>query len=166
MALRSSRRSPLAGPATTGARAGWLFGLAGLLPFFVGGAAIWAGFGRIGPWALVAVQALLVYAATIASFLGGVRWGFELQRPGGPEPLNLFGGVLPQIAASACLFLPMPLAARFGGLALVLGLVGIADAVARDYPEWYRTLRVPLTAGAVAAVLSGLVWALNVRHGG
>lgn len=162
-------------PATPGAQAGWLLGAAGLLPFFAAGAAIWAGYGRIGFWALAAVQALLTYGATIVSFLGGVRWGFELQQPGGPAARNLFGSVLPQIGAWTLLFLPIPLpaawggasavlAVRFGGVLLLLLVQGVADALSRDFPEWYRTLRIPLTAGAAAAMLAGLVWALHVRH--
>ena len=161
--IRAQRRvSP---PTTPGAQAGLLFGLAGLLPFFVAAAAMWAGFGRIGGWALVAVQALLAYGATIVSFLGGVRWGFELARPGGPDPRMLFASVLPQIGAWALIFLPMPAAylpARFGGLLLLTALGGGADAVASDLPDWYRALRIPLTLGAGAALLAGLVWSLRL----
>ncbi|MBE7218003.1 MAG: DUF3429 domain-containing protein [Caulobacteraceae bacterium] len=163
--LASSRR-PLAAPVTAGAQAGWLYGLAGLVPFFVAAAAMWAGPGRLGHWAGVAVLALLAYGATIISFLGGVRWGFELQRPGGPDPRLLFLSVTPQIAAWALLFLPMPgaepLAWRFGGLLALLVLVGVADVLSRDLPQWYRTLRIPLTVGAGAALLAALAWAL--RH--
>lgn len=162
----SSARRPLAAPTTPGAQAGWLLGLAGLIPFFVAGAALWAGYGRIGRWALVALQALLVSGATIVSFLGGVRWGFELARPGGPEPRLLFASVLAQIGAWALVFLPMPAAdlpVRFGGLLLLLVVQGTADAISRDFPEWYRTLRVPLTVGAGAALAAGLWWALRHR---
>ncbi len=161
MARRIARQRRLAAPVTPGAQAGWLFGLAGLIPFFVAAAAIWAGSARMGHWAATAVLALLAYAATIAAFLGGVRWGSELRRPGGPEPRMLFLSVTPQIAAWALMFLPMPLAARFGGLLVVLVVTGIADTLSRDLPEWYRTLRVPLTTGAGAAVLAALVWALR-----
>ena len=122
---------------------------------------MWAGPARLGHWAATAVLALLAYAATIVSFLGGVRWGSELQRPGGPEPRLLFLSVTPQLAAWTLLFMPMPLAARFGGLLVVLVLSGVADALSRDLPEWYRTLRIPLTVGAGAALLAALVWALR-----
>ena len=162
MARRLARSRPLAPPVTPGAQAGWLFGLAGLIPFFVAAAAMWAGPGRLGHWAGVAVLALLAYSATITSFLGGVRWGFELQRPGGPDPRLLFLSVTPQIAAWALLFMPMPgpapLAWRFGGLLALLVVVGMADVLSRDLPEWYRTLRIPLTVGAGAALLAALLW--------
>lgn len=163
--LASSRR-PLAPPVTPGAQAGWLYGLAGLIPFFAAAAAIWAGPERLGRWAAVAALALLSYAATIISFLGGVRWGFELQRPGGPDPRLLFLSVTPQLAAWALLFARMPgatpLAWRFGGLLAVLVVVGVADVLSRDLPEWYRTLRIPLTVGAGVALLAALAWTL--RH--
>lgn len=163
--LASSRR-PLAPPVTPGAQAGWLFGLAGLIPFFVAAAAMWAGPARLGHWAGVSALALLAYAATIVSFLGGVRWGSELQRPGGPDPRLLFLSVIPQLFAWGLLFLPMPgaapLAVRFGGLLVVLLLVGIADALSRDLPQWYRALRIPLTVGAGAALVAALAWTL--RH--
>ena len=162
----SSARRPLAAPTTPGAQAGWLFGLAGLVPFFLAAAALWAGYGRLGRWAFVALQALLFYGATIVSFLGGVRWGFELARPGGPEARMLFASVLAQIGAWALVFLPMPgpaLSVRLGGLLLLLMVQGAADAASRDLPEWYRTLRVPLTVGAGAALAAGVVWTLRHR---
>lgn len=156
----------MAAPTTPGGQAGWLFALAGLVPFFVSAAALWAGYARLGRWAFVALQALLFYGATIVSFLGGVRWGFELARPGGPDARLLFASVLPQIGAWALVFLPMPAAdlpVRFGGLLLLLVVQGAADAASRDFPEWYRTLRVPLTAGAGAALAAGLWWTLRHR---
>lgn len=153
-------------PATPGAQAAWLLGMAGLLPFFLSGAVLWAGPGRLGPAVFLAPLALMAYAATIVSFLGGVRWGYELARPAGPDPRLLVGSVLPQIAAWGLLFAPLASPARLGGLLLVLLVQGGADMLSDDLPGWYRALRAPLTVGAAAALVSGLVWTLRLRHGG
>lgn len=153
-------------PATPGAQAAWLLGLLGLAPFFLAGAVLWAGPGRLGPAVYLAPLALMAYAATIVSFLGGVRWGYELARPAGPDPRLLIASVLPQIAAWALLFAPLAAEVRFGGLLVLLLIQGGADMLADDLPGWYRALRGPLTAGAAAALLSGLVWTLRLRHGG
>lgn len=153
-------------PATPGAQAAWLLGLAGLVPFFLSGAVLWAGPARLGAAVFLAPLALMAYAATIVSFLGGVRWGYELARPAGPDLRMLVGSVLPQIAAWALLFAPLAASARFGGLLLLLLVQGAADMLSDDLPGWYRALRGPLTAGAAAALVSGLLWTLHLRHGG
>lgn len=149
-------------PPPSGARTAWLLGALGLIPFFLAGAALWAGAARLGPLLLVAPVALLAYAVTISSFLGGVRWGVEIARSDGPRPAMLIAGVLPQIAAFGLAAAPLPADYRFGGLALLLAAQGVADWRAADLPAWYRGLRVPLTAGAVAATVSGLLWTLSL----
>ena len=53
-----------------------------------------------------------------------------------------------------------------GGLLVLLLVQGVADMLSGDLPGWYRTLRAPLTVGAAAAIVSGLVWTLRLRHGG
>ena len=158
---------PLAAPSLAaggppGARTAWLLGIAGLVPFFVSSAALWAGPGRIGPAVFFAPILLLAYAATIASFLGGARWGAEIARPAGPRPIFLVSAVAPQLAALALVAAPLPAADRYAGLALVLLVQGVGDALSPDLPAWYRSLRIPLTVGAVAAVLGGLAWVLTV----
>jgi hypothetical protein len=50
--------------------------LAGLLPFVGGALAVWL----LAPgWRALAASALLVYAALIASFLGGIHWGLVMR---------------------------------------------------------------------------------------
>lgn len=146
-----------------GARAAWVLGLSGLLPFFAGGAVVWAGAGRVGGLAFAAPFLLLAYGATISSFLGGVRWGVEVARAEGPGVRRLALSVTPQLAAWALAAVPgLPLDARFGGLALLLLVQGIADASARDLPDWFRALRIPLTVGAVVALAAAAVWAARL----
>ena len=150
-------------PSPPGVRAAWILGFAGLLPFFAAAAALWAGPGRFGPAVFYAPIVLLAYAATIASFLGGARWGVELMRPAGPRPLWLVSAVAPQLAAVALVAAPIPALDRYAGLAVVLAVQGVADALSPDLPAWHRSLRIPLTVGSVASVLAGLAWVLTVR---
>ena len=152
----------LAASGPPGARTAWLLGMGGLVPFFASAAALWAGPGRLGPAVFLAPVLLLAYAGTIASFLGGARWGVEIGRPEGPRPLFLVSAVGPQLAAVALLVAPLPALDRYAGLALVLAVQGVGDALSPDLPAWYRSLRIPLTVGAVAAVLAGLAWVLSL----
>ena len=152
----------LAAAGPPGARTAWLLGAAGLLPFFASAAALWAGPGRLGPGVFLAPIVLLAYAGTIASFLGGARWGAEVARAGGPRPVFLVSAVAPQLAAVALLVAPLSAVERYAGLALVLAVQGAGDAFSPDLPAWYRSLRIPLTVGAVAAVVAGLAWVLTV----
>ena len=65
------RAQGLAGPSTL-ARG---LGVAGLLPFIAGAAAVWL----VGPQDRLPAAALLAYAALIASFLGGIHWGLAMR---------------------------------------------------------------------------------------
>ena len=152
----------LAASGPPGARTAWLLGVAGLLPFFASAAALWAGPARLGPAVFYAPILLLAYAATIASFLGGARWGAEVVRVGGPRPLFLVSAVAPQLAAVALVAAPLPAVDRYAGLALVLLVQGVGDAFSPDLPAWYRSLRIPLTVGAVGSVVAGLAWVVAV----
>ena len=152
----------LAASQPPGVRTAWLLGVAGLLPFFAGAAGLWAGPERMGPAVFYAPILLLAYAATIASFLGGARWGAEIVRPSGPRPIFLVSAVAPQLAAVALVAAPLAALDRYAGLALVLLVQGVGDALSPELPAWYRSLRIPLTVGAVGAVIAGLAWVIVV----
>ena len=133
-----------------------VLGVGGLLPFALGAVLLW--------WPIEAVaefgtRLLGAYGAVILSFLGGVRWGRLLGDEARLErwlPLTL--SVLPSLVAWAALLLPPD--AMFATLAvgLVLQYLIDRDAVeSGELPIWYGRLRLPLTIGATAAVLSGLV---------
>ena len=154
----------LAAAQPPGIRTAWLLGVAGLLPFFASAAALWAGPQRLGPGVFFAPIVLLAYAATIASFLGGARWGAEIARSAGPRPIFLVSAVAPQLAALALVAAPLPASDRYAGLLLVLLVQGVGDALSPDLPAWYRSLRIPLTVGAVAAVAAGLAWVIVAGH--
>lgn len=162
--LRSKLESGESGEAARGERAGWMLGVAGLIPFFVTGAVLWAGPQRFGPLVFIAPIALLAYAATIASFLGGVRWGAEMNREAGPRPIPLALSTAPQVLAWLLIIAPIPTVGRYGGLILLFAIGAVWDAASPDLPAWYRGLRVPLSVGAVAALLSGLVWTILLAN--
>lgn len=133
-----------------------ILGLAGLLPFLFGAAMVWC---PVESMAAFGVTMLAGYGAVILSFLGGVRWGRLLgddERIARWLPLSL--SILPSLVAWTALLLPPP--ALFAVLAIGLVLQYLLDRDATesgDLPRWYGQLRLILTLGAVASVLSGLV---------
>lgn len=134
------------------AAARWL-GFLGLLPF---AAAVIAGLLPGAPLRGLALPALLAYGASILSFLGGVRWGLAIAQPDARRLLMpLLVSVLPSLLAWLALLLP-PAA---GLLLLAAGFVAllVADLRLATAPPWYAALRLPLTAGAVSALLLGLL---------
>jgi hypothetical protein len=129
----------------------WL-GLGGLIPFLACLAAIWLGWRHplVGPPAPI----ILGYAAVILSFLGGVRWGIALRMVDRSlQTEALIVSVLPSLAAWLALLAPPP-AALIAMAALFL-LLGIADTRLPDVgaPDWYRRLRILLTAIVAPALL-------------
>jgi hypothetical protein len=138
----------MAGAPTAAARA---LGFAGLIPFVAAAA---------GAWVLPSAEAdaarvvLVAYGATIASFLGGIHWGFAMRRDLAPTPL-LVWGVVPSLVAWGALLLP-PAA---GALALAAVLVAcyLRDRAVfpREGAGAWLALRTPLTAVATAACVAG-----------
>ena len=129
-----------------------VLGIAGLLPFVAGATAVWAlhdpaASSRAG-------FALAAYAATIASFLGGVHWGPAL-RAGGRDPGPLVWGVLPQLAGWLALLVPTSV----GLLTCAAVLVACYLADRRLYPESgmaaWLPLRLQLTVVATASCMVG-----------
>lgn len=129
-------------------------------------AARWLGFGGLLPFALAAVVGLLApeplrdlalrsligYGAVILSFLGGVRWGLAMATPErlwGPLSIS----VLPALLGWIALLLPTSTAL----LTLALGFAAMlmVDLRLAEAPPWYRLLRLPLSLGAVIALLLG-----------
>jgi hypothetical protein len=127
-------------------------GFLGLVPFFAAAA---ASLTPAVPLHDVASQALIAYGAVILSFLGGVRWGLAIAAPDGARlfaPLDV--SVVPSLAAWIALLLPR----QPGLVVLAAGLAALlaADLRLRSAPDWYRALRVPLSAGAIVSLLLGL----------
>ena len=129
-----------------------VLGIAGLLPFVAGAAALWAV--REPAESAHAGFALAAYAATIAAFLGGVHWGPAL-RADGVAPAPLVWGVIPQLAGWLALL--MPTAASLLTCAAVLVACYAADR--RLYPEAglaaWLPMRLQLTVVAAASCIVG-----------
>lgn len=130
----------------------WL-GFGGLLPF---GAAAVGGLMISDPVLHeLSLRALLAYGAVILSFLGGVRWGLAIVPTASASlATSLAISVLPPLLGWAALLLPPA-----GGLfALAIGFAGmlILDTQLPQAPCWYRRLRMPLSLGALGALVLGL----------
>lgn len=97
---------------------------------------------------------LAAYAATIASFLGGVHWGTAL-RAGGQAPVPLIWGVMPQLAGWLALLLPR----HAGLLACAAVLVACYVVDRRLYPAeglgGWLPMRLQLTVVAAASCIVG-----------
>ena len=145
------RDRPPAGP--------WILGLAGLVPFVFFTAAA-AGLAP-DPLPLIAKPAFVAYGAVIVSFLGGVRWGFEIgARPDAPSTPVLAAATAPSIVGWLAFLVQMQAAdLALGLLAIAFALMWLWDVASsgegvRRPPNWYPALRTVLTAGVL---LSGAV---------
>ncbi|MFN4023203.1 MAG: DUF3429 domain-containing protein [Hyphomonas sp.] len=141
--------------------------LSGLIPFAAPAAVLWlapenaalqdrAGLG------------LLAYGAVILSFLGGVRWGAEINAQGSggiPRAALLNLSMLGPLAGwglvlwGAFAGLAWPL---FAAMAGAHGLHAVWDADGAGLPLWYRRLR-RLAAGGAIAALAAAAAAYAVR---
>lgn len=132
----------------------WILGLAGLIPFGLGTALVWAGKAGLAVWPSQtgALAALAAYGAVILSFMGGCRWGFAALEPR-PDWGRLGLSVLPALVGWAALL-------AGGRLSLGLLAAGFVALLAADLaltraggaPAWWPRLRWPLTLGAVASL--------------
>ena len=98
---------------------------------------------------------LLVYAAVILSFLGGVRWGAEVAKRERPRLAELgpatFGPLIGWGLVMAGFRYGMQtwiFAAMAGGITLHY----IYDSISPELPIWYRKLRLWPTIGAVISL--------------
>lgn len=133
-----------------------LLGVAGLIPFFAAGLAVWTPL--LAEWRGVAGSFGITYGAIILSFLGGVRWGAAMQANANARPLGrpLSLSVIPALLAYAVLILPaLPSAPLLLAVFhIIQGVDDIRAVRAGDLPGWYRPLRIGLTIGASAALMS------------
>jgi hypothetical protein len=141
------RSSPLTIP-----QSGLWLGYMGLLPFLAGaGWVIMPGL----PFQDIALKSLILYGSVILSFLGGVRWGLAIAKTNSPSARPLIFSVIPSLLG----WIAALLEPRIGLLILALAFSSlyVADLRLSSAPAWYKSLRLPLTAGAVLALLVGLV---------
>ena len=103
------------------------------------------------------VFAELAYGATVLAFLGGSNWIDAISK--GEITLNkLCWGVTPQLIGFTSLVVPTP-------LGLLLSAVGLSASLTHDvlltsYPQWYKSMRYVLTAGAIGSMT--LTFFLNI----
>ncbi|AWZ03212.1 hypothetical protein RHODOSMS8_03714 [Rhodobiaceae bacterium] len=150
-------------PAPIMPRSAQLLGYGGVIPFVGTSVVIWTMWpSEMGQTAL---QAQLVYAAIILSFLGGIRWGSVMQRLGhfkrrAPEGLarELSLSVVPPVVAWIALFGPAEAALVVFFLFFVAQAISDFRAVrSGEAPDWYQPLRLQLTFFVCAALIASLV---------
>jgi Protein of unknown function (DUF3429) len=136
--------------------AAMLLGVSGALPLLAGVA---VAITTPSPFGIPVVPAVVVYAALILSFLGGMHWGLGsaalLREPANLEATRIFGlSILPPLAGWVAVFLPgrlSPAALTFAFLAVLIldrwiERLGYA-------PAWWMRLRIRLTAIVVVLLL-------------
>ncbi|MFN7178631.1 DUF3429 domain-containing protein [Hyphomonas sp.] len=129
--------------------------LAGLVPLAAGAGVMWAARAD-AVLQMQAAQALIVYGALILSFLGGVRWGAEVngQGAGIPRTPLISLSVLGSLAGFGIVLWALwsvelwPVLAALAGAHL---LHGVWDAGGAGLPIWMRRLR---GFAAVVAVIA------------
>jgi len=110
--------------------------------------------------ARAALISFSIYAAAMLSFLGGVRWGFEIARdPERPNAARLAYATLPSIGGWL-LALSVANDPRVEGAAMIFsGLFAVQYVWDRNSaqehlaPAWYPLLREVLTGGAMLACI-------------
>lgn len=101
---------------------------------------------------------LTIYSAVILSFLGGVRWGFEIatrERPRWGELIPSIMGSLIGWGGVVWYFQTLNQEYVLGGMAAALLLHYLYDILSPELPRWYRKLRIWPTLGAIASLAAG-----------
>jgi hypothetical protein len=137
-----------------------LLGFLGLLPFLVGGLGVWLPL--LGDLRFALPIMVLAYAALIASFLGGVRWGAAMQASSqansGTQARHFVLSIVPSLIALVACLLPLPQA--FTLLIIMFLAQAVLDVMATETGEladWYAPLRLALTSVAILSMAS-LIW--------
>jgi len=133
-----------------------LLGLLGLIPFVSPMLALLIPYDPFEMGMRALHMILVTYAALIASFLGGVRWGNALEKPH-RHMLDFTVSVIPPLVAWLALAMPRPydlvlLLAVF----LMLGIGDVGLATRGHAPRWFGKLRVILTTGVTISLLLAL----------
>jgi hypothetical protein len=126
-------------------------GYAGLLPFVAGALLVHLVWPELHP---ATTLALLAYAGTIVSFLGGIHWGIAM-RAADPDFRLLAWGVVPSLVAWVALVMP-PSAGLvvLGAMLVVCYLVDRRVYAAHGLQRWL-TLRFRLSAVAALSCFVG-----------
>lgn len=102
----------------------------------------------MAPW-------LLVYAAVILSFLGGVRWGAEIAKRERPRAAELAPSTLGALIGWGLVMAAFRYAFPswiFAAMAAAMVLHYVYDSISPELPIWYRKMRLWPTMGAVLSL--------------
>lgn len=133
-----------------------VLGLLGLIPFISPVIAILIPYDPFDMGMRAFHMILVTYAALIASFLGGVRWGNALEKPH-RHTLDFTVSVLPSLVAWLALATPRPYdLVILLGVFLMLGVGDVGLATRGHAPRWFGKLRVILTTGVTISLLLAL----------
>ena len=150
----SISRSPVPRPAL-------VYALAGLLPFIASTALVFLS----GEESQVAVVVEALYGAVILSFLGGARWGIEIQRMA-PRAGVITLTMAPSVLGFGAALWTMGgdqgsnAASGLGALAALFIATGVWDVTSPDVPEWYPRLRIALTLAVVSLLVASVLGVL------
>ena len=107
-------------------------------------------------------HALLTYAALIASFLGGVRWGLALSVASSRQSSLFIVSICPSLVGWAALAAPKPYdLILLMTLFLCLLVLDIGLVKERLVPRWFGSLRLMLSALVVLSLFGPLTLALG-----
>lgn len=129
-----------------------ILGLAGLIPFALGG--ITAIYGETAIARAIGIHILLQYGTVILAFMSGVLWGFAAQGKG--WNLGYALSVLPALWAffATLADAPMRLLALGVGFVVILALDWLFQRRALT-PDWWVALRLILTTGVLICLALG-----------
>ena len=127
-------------------------GYAGLIPFVFGAALIWLVEASALPFVMLALAG---YAATIASFLGGIHWGLAMREGQDGDLFPYLWGTIPAVLAWIAIIMP-----PWAGLVVLGVLLLICYAVdrrlyGRYHLEGWLPLRFRLTLVASLSCFFG-----------
>lgn len=135
-------------------RAAKQLGYAGAIPFAAGALASFPISGSLREWGALL---LLYYGAIILSFMGGVHWGAAMLRD--DSSLTSLGK---SVAPSLLALVATLIGGRTGFLLLAFGFAGLlihdeSETAAGRLPGWYPSLRRPLSAIVISALILGAI---------
>jgi hypothetical protein len=138
-------------------RTALLLGVASLIPLFVAALSVW--FSLPLSTTETGLDLVVVYAAILLSFLGGIRWGAAVgPYDGRRQDMEFALSALGPLVGLAAVLLP-----SLAGLTLLIGgfllqaLWDVTSAEAGRLPLWFGRLRMLVTVGVVVALVATLV---------
>jgi hypothetical protein len=127
-------------------------GYAGLIPFVFGALLVHLVDVPLMPFPMLALAA---YAATIASFLGGIHWGLAMRDTRHVHLFPYIWGVIPSVLASVAVLMPPWAGLVVLGVLLALCYLVDRQLYARYHMQGWLPLRLRLTLVASLSCMVG-----------